>query len=381
MKVPLLDVAGSNASIRERAFQRLRELVDAGTFVLGGAVSEFEASAAEYVGVRAAVGVSSGSDALVTALLALGIGAGDEVVTTPFSFFATVESILRVGAQPRFVDIRRDTYELDWALVESAITRRTRAILVVHLYGQPARMAELRQVADAHGLPLIEDGAQAFGARSGSGRVGSLGAVGCFSFQPTKPLGAWGDAGLVVTNDVELAERCRRLRAHGATAKHLHQEIGGNYRLDAVQAIVLSEKLPRLDGALAARRAHAAAYDRDLSTLPGIVTPAVVSGTEPSVALYTIRVLRGQRDRLREFLSARGVETAVHYPVPLHQQPALARTDVPAPSLAEAERAAREVLCLPLYPELREDQRAFVVECVREFFGHANLPTFPTYQS
>lgn len=335
-------------------------------FILGKVVEQFECAAAEYLGVAHAVGTSSGSDALVCALLALGVGPGDEVITTPFSFFATVESILRVGANPRFVDIRRPHFDLDPEGVEDALSEHTRAILAVHLYGHPAAVDRLKQVSEAHGIPLIEDAAQAFGAGWKGKRLGTFGALGCFSFHPAKPLGAWGDAGLVVTDDSALAERCRRLRVHGASRKHLHEFIGGNYRLDALQAAVLFAKLASLEGWRAARAAHASAYTSALSSVSGITTPGEADGATPSWALYTLRVAEGQRDALAFQLRERRIETVVHYPVPLHRQPALAGL-VRFNELLEAESAASEVLSLPLYPELPVQMRARVIDAVREF--------------
>jgi dTDP-4-amino-4,6-dideoxygalactose transaminase len=307
----------------------------------------------------------------VSALLALGIGAGHEVVTTPFSFFASVEAVLRAGARPRFADISPETFALDPDAVDAAIGPNTRAILLVHLYGQPAATERLRTLAEQRGVALIEDCAQAFGARGDGRAAGTAGVFGCFSFQPTKPLGAWGDAGLVVTHDRSLAERCRRLRAHGALAKHRHAEVGGNYRMDAVQALVLARKLPLLDGWLELRRKHAEAYERALASESGIVTPRPIPGTQSSRALYTIRVRDGRRDALREFLALGRIETAVHYPLALHRQPALLSRGHGADEGAfpEAERAAREVLSLPLYPELSDARRERVVSAIAEFFS------------
>jgi dTDP-4-amino-4,6-dideoxygalactose transaminase len=371
MRIPMLDLTLQTASLRERVLSRIARVADSGQFILGEQVADFERRVAQSLGVRHAVGCSSGSDALVLALQALDVRNGDEVITTPFSFFATVESILRVGARPRFVDIDPVTFALDPGGVAAAVNARSRALLGVHLYGRPAPAELWRQAADERGLSLIEDAAQAFGATRSGRAAGSFGTLGCFSFQPTKPLGAWGDAGMVVTDDQTLAERCKRLRSHGAVEKHRHQEIGGNYRLDALQAAVLCEKLDELPPWLAARNARARAYDEGLSELTQLKLPQRDAAEAASFALYTVRVTDGRRDALALFLRERGVETAIHYPIPLHRQPALLALGfgLERGALPHAERAAGEVLSLPMYPELGFDQLAYVVDRVREFFA------------
>ena len=359
----MLDLRAQHARIAERVARAMERVVTTQRFLLGPEVEAFEAAAAEYLGARHAVGVSSGSDALVCALLALGVGPGDAVITAPFSFFASVESIVRVGARPVFVDIDPESFALDVEGVRAALGPRTRAVLVVHLYGRPARVDEIVALAAERGVPVIEDAAQAFGARLHGRAVGTFGALGCYSFQPTKPLGAFGDAGMVVTNDTELAERCRRARVHGATAKHHHASIGGNYRMDALQGAVLREKLPLLPEWLARRRAHARAYSEALAGVENLVLPGERPEAEPNGALYTVRVTSGRRDAVVRALAERGVESAVHYPLPLHRQRALLELGPGEPEGAHpvAERASREVLSLPLYPELSEAARAHVV--------------------
>ena len=366
VRIPLLDVVAQNKALTHEIGLALQSVASSGRFILGEEVERFERETARYLGVRHAVGVSCGSDALVAALSALEIGPGDEVVTTPFSFFATPEAVLRVGAIPRFVDVMADTLELDANQVEAAIGPRTRAILAVELYGEPGRVDELAAIAERHGVALIEDGAQAFGARRLGKSVGSFGALGCFSFQPTKPLSAWGDAGLVVTSDDDLAARCRRLRVHGATGKHRHREVGGNYRLDALQAAVLNVKLPRLGGYLAARRVHAAAYSEALHGLPGLRVPPVLEGNESSCSVYTLRILNGRRDAVAMALHERGIDTAVHYPLPLYRQPALVERGLGLDegALPVVEQACREVLSLPLYPELAVEDRERVISAL-----------------
>jgi dTDP-4-amino-4,6-dideoxygalactose transaminase len=369
LRVPFLEL-GPSAIERERWLSACARVMDSGRYVLGPEVEGLERSVRELVGVPHAVGCSSGSDALVVALTALGVGRGDEVITTSFSFFATAESIVRAGATPVFVDIELDTLAAAPLAVEAAITAKTRAILVVHLGGTPAKLEELGRLAQARGIALIEDAAQAFGARLGERAVGSFGSVGCFSFQATKPLGALGDAGMVVTSDAEIAARCRRLVVHGGMGRHQHAEIGGNYRLDALQAAILSEKLAMFGEALGARRAVARAYDEGLASLAELSLAVERTGARSSHALYTVRVAGGKRGALARFLFERGIETSVYYPAPLYRQPALLDLGfgLPAGSLPFVERACAEVLSLPIYPGLAEAQIAHVVRSVREFF-------------
>jgi dTDP-4-amino-4,6-dideoxygalactose transaminase len=344
-RVPFQDLAAHHAPLEAELREAFARVVASGRFVLGEEVERFEASAARRLGVSEAIAVSSGSDALVCALLALGVGPGDEVVTTPFTFVATAEAIVRVGARPRFVDVRGDTLALDERLIE--ISARTKAIVPVHLFGAPARIA-------AGGVPIIEDVAQAFGLRP-------AGALACFSFFPAKVLGALGDAGLVATDDAELAARCRALRVHGAGGA----QIGGNFRMDALQAALLSVKLPHVDAWIARRRQIAEGYSRELEATPVRLPP---NHPEAVWACYTLRVPDGARDRLRQHLLDRGIETAVYYARPVHLLPAYARFAEPG-ALPESERAAREVLSLPIYPELSEADQAHVVASIRAFFA------------
>jgi dTDP-4-amino-4,6-dideoxygalactose transaminase len=371
VRIPILDVVAQNKALSAEITTAMARVVESGRFILGPEVERFEASVCAYLGVRHAIAVSSGSDALVCALHALGIGAGHEVITTPFSFFATVEAILRVGAVPRFVDVCDDTLELDPELVDAAVGPRTRALLGVELYGEPGRIGRLAEIAARHGLPLVEDAAQAFGARFRGRAVGSFGALGCFSFQPTKPLGAFGDAGMIVTSDDKLAESCRQLRSHGATSKHHHASVGGNYRMDAMQAAILSVKLRQFPVYLAQRERHALAYSRELSDRRDLAVPAVRDGSAPSYSVYTVRAKNGSRDALSNALQVAAIDTAVHYPVPLHRQRALldCGLGLPLGALPVAERAAQEVLSLPLFPELSDVNRQRVSAKTRECFG------------
>ncbi len=365
--IPLVDLSAQHAALADELRAAFDAVLVSEQFILGEAVARFEAEIAAYVGVRHAIGVSSGSDALLCALMALEVRPGDEVITTPFSFFATAGAILRLGARPRFVDIDAATFNLDIAEVESAIGPRTRAIVPVHLFGQTVRMDALMGVAGRHGVPVVEDAAQALGAAWQGKRAGAWGTLGCFSFFPSKPLGGFGDGGMVVTDDDELAARCRALRAHGAPRRGEHQYVGGNFRLDALQSALLSVKLPHLDHYLAARAGHAAAYAAELAGLDGITPPEVAAAATPAWAHYTLRCPR--RDELRQFLKEADIASAVYYDRPLYAQPALAPLGMRAGACPRAEAAATEVVSIPLYPELSEVERRQVVSAVRQFAG------------
>jgi dTDP-4-amino-4,6-dideoxygalactose transaminase len=371
MQVPLLDLQQQHAALREDLRAAVDRVFDTQHFILGEEVRLLESELAAYTRAAHAVGCGSGSDALLLALLALDAGEGAEVVTTPFTFFATAGAITRAGARPVFVDIDPRTYNLDPARLPEAVGPRTRALMPVHLYGQSAEMGEIMRFAGSRGLPVIEDAAQAIGAEDGAGRAGSVGAVGCFSFYPTKNLGAAGEAGLVTTGDERLAERLRRLRVHGGATEYHHDEVGFNSRLDTLQAAVLRVKLPHLDAWSDARRAHANAYTRLLSEagLEGLVTPPYVRpGVRHIFHQYVIRVADGRRDALLEHLKRGGVGTKVYYPVPLHLQKCFAHLGHREGDFPESERAARETLALPIFPELTRVQREYVVETIRRFF-------------
>jgi dTDP-4-amino-4,6-dideoxygalactose transaminase len=361
-RVPFLDLGTEFRGLEAEWLQAIHASGEAGTFILGPQVSALEREIAAYVGVGHAVAVANGTDSLVLSLRALDIGPGDEVITTPFTFFATTEAITVVGATPVFADILPDCYTLDPASVRALISKRTRAVLPVHLYGHPARMDDIQQIAREHRLAVIEDCAQAFGAKVGGKRVGSMGDAGSFSFYPTKVLGCYGDGGMITTNSADLAERLRRLRNHGAVQPFIHTEIGYNSRLDEIQAALLRIKLRAIDEAIAGRRAVAAEYDRRLAGLP--LTPP----TEPKAHghvfnLYTLRSDR--RDALRTALSAHEVASNVCYPVPLHLQKVYEELGYRAGSLPVAEKAAREVLSLPIYPGMPATDIARVCEVVR----------------
>lgn len=362
-RVALCDLARQAAALRPELEAAAARVLASGAYVLGAEVEAFEREVAAFVGAPHAVGVASGTDALELALRAVGVGPGDEVLTTPFTFFATVSAILGCGAVPVFADVDPATLLLDPAAAAAVLARRprVRAIVPVHLYGHPAAVDELA----ALGPPLVEDAAQALGARSRGRAVGTLGAAGCFSFFPTKNLGAFGDGGLVTTADADLADRVRLLRGHGARPRYHHLEVGRNSRLDALQAALLRVKLPHLPGFLAARAAHAAAYTRDLAGVPGLTLPCPGEAVEQAWHQYTVRVDPARRDDLRRALDERGVATAVYYPSPAHLQPALAGLGHRPGDLPVAERACAEVLSLPLFPELRADERDRVVDALR----------------
>ena len=374
MNVPLLDLQLQFAGIREEVMAALEPVIEEQRFILGPVVERFEAAMSEHLDVPHAIGCASGTDAILLALRALDIGPGDEVLTSPFTFFATAGAIHNIGARPAFADIDADTFNLSPKAAEARITPRTRALMPVHLFGQMADMTAFRELADRHGLALIEDAAQAIGARQQTpqGRsitAGTLGDACAFSFFPTKNLGAFGDAGMIVTPAAGTADRLRRLRVHGGRQMYHHEEVGYNSRLDALQAAVLLAKLPHLEGWSQARRDNAHFYDQALAGIPGITVPVVRTGNESVVNQYTIRVADGRRDALADFLRERGVGSSVYYPVPLHLQQCFEYLGCSAGDFPESERAAREVLSLPVFPELKREQLEHVAGCIREFAG------------
>lgn len=353
--IPLVDLRAEHAPLVPALVRAFERVAYSGQLILGEEVRAFEQEAAAALGVAHAVGVSSGTDALLAALLALGIGPGHEVITTAYSFFATAGSIARTGATPVFVDIDLDTWNLDPALVEAAITRRTRAIVPVHLFGRPCDMRAITLIAARHRLYVVEDAAQAFGARTPEGPAGGLGDAGCFSFFPTKNLGALGDGGLVTTDSEAAAERVRLLRTHGARAKHVHVEIGGNFRLDALQAALLREKLPHVERWTAARRRNAELYGQLFATAALDPGDLVFPREWPAGHVFHQYVIRTpRRDALRTHLARHGIATEVYYPRPLPLQPVFSHLGHREGSFPGAERASREALSLPIFPELGE---------------------------
>jgi dTDP-4-amino-4,6-dideoxygalactose transaminase len=360
--IQILDLREQYAALKPQIDAAIMGVLESGTFIGGPNVAALENEIAAYVGTRYAVGLNSGTDALTLALRALDIGPGDEVITTPFTFAATTEAIVNVGARPTFADIDSVTYNLDPSRIRSAITPRTKAILPVHLYGAPANMDEIVALARRHGLAIVEDCAQAIGADCGGRRVGSIGDVGCFSFFPSKNLGAFGDGGMITTNDERLARRVRRLRAHGASVKYHHEEPGYNSRLDELQAAILRVKLPHLESWIGERRSIAAAYHRGLRSLSALTLPARGGVGRHVFHQYTIGV--DSRDDVKAALAAAGVQTMVYYPEPLHLQPIHHGLRYKAGDFPESERAAARVLSLPIYPELGSERLAAVVEAV-----------------
>ncbi|PID60313.1 transcriptional regulator [candidate division KSB3 bacterium] len=372
MRVPLLDLQAQYAAIRHEIMPVLEEVLDSQRFILGPQVASFEEEVAEYSATACAVGVSSGTDALLLSLMAAGIGPGDEVITTPYTFFATAGSISRVGATPVFVDIDPQTYNLDPALIEAEITPETRAIVPVHLYGQCAEMKPILEIAKHHQLIVIEDAAQAIGAEYGGMqdgkvyRAGSMGDFGCFSFFPSKNLGAFGDGGLVTTQDGARAETLRHLRTHGGKDKYHNYLIGMNGRLDALQAAVLRVKLRHLDAWSQARAEHAASYNAAFASLQDVQIPFVIPGGRHIYNQYVLRVR--QRDSLQAYLNERQIGNALYYPVPLHLQECYERLGYQEEDFPEAEKAAQETIALPVYPELTREQQDYVIESVQKFY-------------
>ncbi len=362
--VPLLDISRDHAPLRDKILAALARVVDSGRFLHGPDVAALEKSVAELCQVEHAVGCASGSDAVLLALMGLDVGEGDEVIVPSFTFFATASAVWRLGARPVFVDIDPQTFNLDPERIEDAITPLTRAIIPVHLFGQCADMDAIGQIAARHGLHLIEDAAQAIGARFRGRPAGSMSAVGCFSFYPTKNLGAFGDAGMLVTHDALLAERLRLLAAHGMSPRYYHHVVGINSRLDSLQAAVLNVKLPRLGRWTAARAANARRYHEELAAagLEGELTlPGCDARCEHIWNQYTVRIGGGRRDTVKAQLAAVGVGSEIYYPVPLHLQKCFQSLGYGPGSLPETERAAREVLSLPIFPELAADELSAVV--------------------
>jgi dTDP-4-amino-4,6-dideoxygalactose transaminase len=376
--VPLLDLTAQYATLRVEVREALDRVVESQKFILGPEVEALEAEVASYSGCAHGIGVSSGTDALLVSLMAIGIKPGDEVIVPSYSFFATAACVVRLGARPVFIDSDPATYNLDVDKLEALITKRTRAVIPVHLYGQMAEMDQLMEVARRHNLYLIEDAAQAVGAEYRGRRAGSIGDLGCFSFFPSKNLGGFGDAGMVTTNDAEVAERARLLRNHGDRPKYYHKVVGANFRLDAIQAAVLRVKLKYLDQWIGARQERAATY-RELFASAGLLSEGEREGVRVPVEAASRRhtynyfvIAAPRRDQLREFLTARRIGTEIYYPVPLHLQECFAELGYKAGALPVSERMAGETLALPIYPELSRAQQERVVEAIGEFFSPAH---------
>ncbi len=369
--VPLLDLKAQYATIREEVRAAVDRVLESQHFILGPEVEALEAEMAAYCQCGYGIGVSSGSDALLVALMAIDLQPGDEVLTTPYTFFATAGAIVRLGGRPVFVDIDPATYNLDPTRLEAAVTPRTRAILPVHLYGQMANMHPVMEVADRHGLHVIEDAAQAIGAEYKGQRAGCIGHCGCFSFFPSKNLGGVGDGGLVTTNDPKLADRLRLLRGHGARPKYHHRVVGGNFRLDALQAAVLRVKLRHLDAWSAARQHNAESYRRLLAASGLVSDGRVVLPVDAGYGrhVYNQFVIRAERrDGLAHYLKQQQIGTEVYYPLPMHLQECFAGLGLRAGDFPESEAAAQESLALPIYPELSDAMLERVVQAIGEFY-------------
>ncbi len=370
MQVPLLDLKAQYAPIKSEVVNAILEVIESHQFIQGPQVKECEAAIAEYTGCSHAVGVSSGTDALLICLMAEAIGAGDEVITTPYTFFATAGSIARLGATPVFVDIDPATFNINPDLISDKITSKTRAIMPVHLYGQTAEMDPIAEMARAHNLMVIEDAAQALGSEYKAKRAGSVGHYGCFSFFPSKNLGCFGDGGMVVTNDPKRAEKLSILRGHGAKPKYFHQFIGGNFRLDTLQAAVVLSKLRFLDQWTRGRRENARRYEVLFSSTDlvkeGFIQLPVAKNGKHVFNQYVIRAK--QRDGLQRFLKEHSVGTEIYYPLPLHLQECFQYLGHRRGDFPESERAAEETLALPIYPELSASQAEYVVDAINNFY-------------
>jgi dTDP-4-amino-4,6-dideoxygalactose transaminase len=366
--VPLLDLKAQYAPLRDEILDVIARVCDSQRFIMGPEITAFEREIASLIGVRHAVAVSSGTDALILALMALGIGPGDEVVTPTYSFFATAGAVARLGATPVLVDVDPATYNAQPDGVAAAITPRTRAILPVHLFGLCADMERLEAIAGRAGVPIVEDAAQAIGATSLGRPAGGMGALGCFSFFPSKNLGAFGDAGLVTTNDAELGRRAELLRNHGMEPKYYHHMIGGNFRMDALQAAVLRVKARHLDGWTEARRANAARYATlfdEAGLLDRVVLPMEPAGMRHIYNQFVVRA--PERDRLKAWLDDRGIGNEIYYPVPFHLQPCFSSLGYAQGDFPHAERAANETIAIPIYSELSLEQQRAVVSAIGAF--------------
>jgi dTDP-4-amino-4,6-dideoxygalactose transaminase len=366
MKIPYVNLAAQHRALKGELLAAVGRVMDRGQFILGEEVAEFEGRFADLCGTRCAVGLNSGTDALILGLKVLGIGPGDEVITVPNSFVATTAAVMLVGATPVFVDVGAD-YNLDPDLLEQAVTPRTRAILPVHLTGRPAAMDHILEVAEAHNLAVVEDAAQAVGAELGGRRVGSFGRVGCFSLHPLKTLNACGDGGVVTTEDPELAEEVKVLRNLGLKTRDDCVTWSGNSRLDTLQAAILLVKLPYLEAWTALRRAHAAFYQEHLREISQVRVPADKPGER---AVYHTLVIEAEdRDGLKDYLAREGVGTAIHYPIPLHLHNAARSLGYQPGDFPRAEAQARRILSLPVYPELREEELHYIVSRIRSFYA------------
>ncbi|MCF7791604.1 MAG: DegT/DnrJ/EryC1/StrS family aminotransferase [Victivallales bacterium] len=372
MKVPLLDVKAQyeENNLREEIIPLIDEICSAQAFVFGKRLENFEQAIADYSQCKYAVGVSSGSDALLISLMVEGIGYGDEVITTPFTFFATVGAIWRTGAKPVFADINPDDFNINPELIEDKITPRTKAIMPVHLFGQTARMDRIMEIAEKHNLAVIEDAAQAIGAEYQNKRAGSFGDYGCFSFYPSKNLGAFGDAGIVTTNDKEIYEKLKMFRNHGAdpVTRYMHEYVGGNFRMDSLQAAVLHVKLQYLDKWSRARQENADLYRKLLTTNKIKLPVNIDKATRHIYNQFSIRVADGKRDELQKKLSESGIGSAIYYPLSLHLQKCFSSLGYKEGDFPVSEQCSRDILALPVYPELKKEQLEYIAETINNAF-------------
>jgi dTDP-4-amino-4,6-dideoxygalactose transaminase len=365
MEVKFFDLKEQNDAVKDEVLSDIKELIDRNQFVFGPKIEGLEKQIAKWCGAKYATALSSGTDALLAALMAIGIKPGDEVITTPFTFFATVGSIVRSGATPVFADIDADTFNIDPADVESKVTKNTKCIMPVHLYGQCADMDEINRIAKKNGLMVIEDAAQAIGADINGGKAGSLSDIGCFSFFPTKNLGGFGDSGMTICSDERLYEKISMLRNHGSAKRYYHEYIGGNFRMDAIQAAALSAKLKNLDGYIIKRRKNAALYRECLNT-KGAALPVEVDGYLHTYNQFVIKAER--RDELKDFLEKNGIGSQIYYPLCLHEQSCFKYLGYKPGDFPAAEEISKKCLALPIYPELKEDGIRYVSEKINEFY-------------
>ncbi|MCM3111979.1 DegT/DnrJ/EryC1/StrS family aminotransferase [Lederbergia lenta] len=368
MKIQMLDLSEQYKSMKNEIMEKMDEVMSSSRFILGDNVKKLEADVAEYSNVTYGIGVGNGSDAIHISLQAAGIGPGDEVITTAFTFFATGGAIVRAGATPVYIDIDPITFNIDPSKIEEAITDKTKAIIPVHLYGQMADMITIKKIADKYNLVVIEDAAQAIGASQHGKSVGELGTAATYSFFPTKNLGAYGDGGMIVTNSTDLAEKASVIRVHGSKPKYYHHVLGYNSRLDELQAAILNVKFPHLDEWSQARRERANYYTESLNKqlIEIIQTPIEKEGNYHVFHQYTLRV--PNRDELQEYLKAEGIATMIYYPMPLHLQPVFKDLGYKEGDLPETEKATKEALSLPMYPELKQEDQDFVIQKIIEFY-------------
>lgn len=370
-QVPFVDLHGQHEAIREEVFARWSSIVDRSAFTLGDEVREFEVQFARYCSADYSVGLANGTDALILSLRALDVGPGDQVITVANTFVATVEAIVHAGATPVLVDAEPRSFNIDVQGIEQALTPRTKAIIPVHLYGEPAEMNPIMELAAAKGLSVVEDAAQAHGATYQGRPVGSLGHIACFSFYPSKNLGAFGDAGAIVTNNEDLAGRIRELRDHGSSRKYDHRRVGYTSRLHSLQAAVLSTKLPHLTGANEMRQRAARLYQELLAGEPGVILPTVAEGSTHVFHLYVIRVDSTIRDKLQSYLSSIGIETGIHYPKPVHLTESFEYLAYPPETFPVTEHYSEQILSLPMYPGLGPEQVEYVAEEIKNFLRNS----------